>query len=116
MDSKESANVTSIIEVEDMVMQEISIPPLPPQIVNLAQSDPYMDPPQMIDNVARTFIWQGKFKAIASRWVPLLQGLIQAFTIIWDKCSIIMKGKLKQLPTFQQINAKKNRYSKRSIT
>ena len=62
----------------------------------------------MIDNKAGLYIWQGELKMITSRQVSLTQGLIQAFVITWDQCSKTMKGKLEQLPTFQQINTDKD--------
>jgi len=103
---RESAIVASIIE--DMTMRGIPIPAAPAQIENPIQPDPRPDPPNMIDDVAGTFIWQGELKMIASRRVSLAQGLIQGFAIIWDQCSTTMKGKLEQLPAFQQINTDKN--------
>ena len=103
---KESAIVASIIE--DMTTRGIPVPPRPAQIENPVQPNPRPDPPEMIDDEAGIYIWQGELKMIASRRVSLAQGLIQAYATIWDQCSKTTKGKLEQLPAFQQINADKD--------
>ena len=98
---KESAIVAT-------AMRGMQIPEAPPQIKDPNQPDPPVDPLSMIYDVTGTFIWHGELKMIASRRVSLAQGLIQAFAIIWDQCSKTMKGKLDQLPAFQQINTDKD--------
>jgi hypothetical protein len=75
----------------------IEIPPMPPRI-----EDP-TNPGVMIDNQAEVFMWQSTLKQVLIRRTNLAEGLVTAYTIYLDQCSLTIRSKLEQLAEWPNI-------------
>ncbi|KAL3773713.1 hypothetical protein ACHAWO_009882 [Cyclotella atomus] len=91
--------------LEQGVLPTITVPPRPARIKSPDNMGAV--PPDMIDDEAEVLIWQGELKLIPSRCANLREGLVTAFSIIFDQCVPTLRKKLEQLDDWEDIfNAK----------
>ena len=88
--------------LETGVAPMIPVPPAPPQI-----PDP-VNPGVMIDDQAEIFMWQSTLKQVPVRRVNLAEGLVTAYTLYLDQCSMTVRSKLEQLADWPQISQDKD--------
>jgi hypothetical protein len=95
--SKEPIFIAEALETN--MAPTIAMPPPPPQIENPNPSNPGV----MIDDQAGIFMWQSTLKQVPIRRVNLTEGLVTAYMIYLDQCSLTVGSKLEQLPERPQI-------------
>lgn len=98
--SKEPILIAEALETG--VAPAITVPPAPPRI-----EDPN-NPGVMIDDQAEIFMWQSVLKQVPVRRVNLAEGLVTAYTIYLDQCSLTVRSKLEQLADWPQISQAKD--------
>ena len=87
--NKEPILIAQALETD--VAPTIAVPQPPPQI-----PDP-LNPGMMIDDQAEIFMWQSTLKQVPVRRVNLAEGLVTAYTLYLDQCSLTVRSKLEQL-------------------
>ena len=98
--------------IDEMNPEVAIIPPQEPALVPDPTfvedpNDPNATAPMVRDTLEFT-LWSGEVKLIPGRRLALKTGLVSAYATIWEQCSVTMRAKLKQLPTYENMEQDKN--------
>lgn len=91
--------------LRDMVLQGPHRPPRPRQIPDPAQG---AAPGAMIDDAVELIIWEGELRHFARRRNNFAEGTRRAFATIWNMCTPALKGKIRELEHYEQMEAQRN--------
>ena len=61
-----------------------------------------------MDDRGAVVMWEGELRGKPSRRNDLANGMVQAYALLWDQCSDVVKSKLEQLPAFQTFDDAKD--------